>query len=384
MKRAVIALAVTLVALAAVPAALAKKVPTVPSITGAVFTTVDTHDPNYAAECKNGNPANNCNQYVAKQYVFLNGGPTKNHLSPDGVYFYAVLTPSGQSNANDGSAENLSDDYDCYKNREIVLTNGEVSAIQSSSDAGCFTSGTPFTHVFDKPFVQLAPYIDTPNPGGVYIMAVCYVGPAGTTALSAPVTPDLCKFDAFKVVADTTPPKCALISKSGTTISVSVEDTGAGLEDVDYTTSNATASFPQPLVVGATKAFYVNATKTDATQGATLKLVVTDVAGNQTVCDPLFGARKLSTSATVAAGGRTTLRNLRSDEGRLSLTTSSTKLRRAVVRVNGRTFAVVSLRPSAVFRLDLRSMLKPHRRNTVSISAAGTGGTLKIRVSNRG
>jgi len=382
MRKALIAVAAVLVALAVVPAALAKKVPTVPSITGAVYTTVDTHDANYPNECKNGNPAVNCNQYAAKQYVFLNGGPSKNHLTPDGVYFYAVLAPSGQSNANDGSPENLSDDYDCYKNREFVLTNGEVSAIQSSNDAACFTSGTPSAHTLDAPFVQLAPYADTPNPGGVYIMAVCYVGPAGTTTLQAPVTPDLCKFDAFKVLMDKSAPQCALISKSGNTISVAAQDTGAGLEDVDYTVNNATVTFPQPLVVGATTSFYINATKIDGTQGATLSLVVTDVAGNQTTCDPLFGARRVVRTAAVHAGGHTVLRNLRSDQGRLLVTTSSTQLRRAVVRVNGRTFAVLTLRPNAAVRLDLRSRLRPHRKNTISISTSGTRGTLHVRVSN--
>src|SRR3954469_15620832 len=126
MRKTGVAAMLVLFALAVVPAVQAKKVPTVPTINGAVFTTVDLHDANYPNECKNGNPAVNCNQYTAKKYVFLNGGPMHNHLTPDGVYFFVVLNPSGPANPVDGLPDNLSDDYDCYRNREFVIKNGEV------------------------------------------------------------------------------------------------------------------------------------------------------------------------------------------------------------------------------------------------------------------
>ena len=382
MQKVLVGAMPVLLALMLAPLAQAGTVPTVPSITGAVYTTVDTHDPNYASECKNGNPAVNCNQYTAKQYVYLNGGPTKNQLSPDGVYFYAVLAPSGQPDPNDGSAGNLSDDYDCYKNREIVVTNGEVSSILSSSDPSCFTSGTPLAHLFDSPFVQLYPYANTPNPGGVYIMAVCYVGPAGTTTLSAPVAPDLCKYDAFKVIADSTPPACALVSKSGTSITVAVQDAGAGLESVDYTATNATLSFPAPIAVGSTGAFYVGATKIDSSQGATLKLVVTDVAGNQTVCDPAYGAPRHAHSTMVRAGERAVFKGLRSDEARLWLKSGSAALRSATVVVDGLRFAAVSLTSGKSVRLDLGSALLHQRGNTIIVAATGKSGRLTVRISN--
>src|SRR5207249_4556863 len=43
------------------------------------------------------------------------------------------------------------------------------------------------------PFIRLAPYADTTNPGGVYIMAIC------SLAKGYPVEPRDCKYDAFKV-----------------------------------------------------------------------------------------------------------------------------------------------------------------------------------------
>jgi hypothetical protein len=352
------------------------------------------HDTAYASECHNGNPAVNCNQYSAPQYVFLNGGPTHNHLSPDGVYFYAVLAPGGQPNPSDGSAKNLSDDYDCYLNRRILISGGEVSAIYSAPDSSCFTDATAFAapHVFDSPYVQLAPYSVTSNPGGVYIMAVCYVGPNVDSRLpSGGANPDQCKYDAFKVVFDTKPPVCKLVAstKTGTgpnavtdSITVTVQDTGAGLESVDYTTTNATGDFPSPLVVGQTDAWYITATKTDLTQGATLQLTATDTAGNQIFCDPAYGLAHSVHLKTIAAGGRAVIGGLRSGETHLLLTSLASGARSVTVRVDGRRFAIVHLAARRKLRLNLQPGLLRHRGNVVSVSVSGRKGKILVRLSN--
>ena len=99
----------------------------VSAVSGAAFTTFNAHVDGAGKDvCKNS--AINCNIYGAKEYVWLNGGPTANGLGPDGQYFFAVLVPGGQPNPNDGGAKNLSDDYDAYTNRTFTVTNGEVSA----------------------------------------------------------------------------------------------------------------------------------------------------------------------------------------------------------------------------------------------------------------
>ena len=163
-------------------------------VAGAVYTTV-----NEAADgkghCKNGNPGVNCNIYDGKQYVWLNGGPASNGLRPDGQYFFAVLAPGGQPDPNDGGAKNLSDDYDAYTNRTFTVANGEVSAYSGTHD---LDSGAKGGQAIDRqpPFIRLFPYADTTNPGGVYIMAVCFIGVDGT---QYPVEPRSCKYDAFKV-----------------------------------------------------------------------------------------------------------------------------------------------------------------------------------------
>lgn len=147
---------------------------------GAVYTTVNRREG--GSHCKNGNPPINCNIYDAKPYVWLNGGPASNGLTPDGDYFFAVLSPGGQPNPNDGGANNLSDDFDAYPNRTFAVSGGELSAYGGTHDleAGAH-------------LVRLFPYADTTNPGGVYIMAVCFLG------TGYPVDPRSCKYDAFKV-----------------------------------------------------------------------------------------------------------------------------------------------------------------------------------------
>jgi hypothetical protein len=148
-------------------------------VNGAAFTTTNT-TVDGTGHCKNGNEAVNCNIYDGKTYVWMNGGPVSAGLG-DGTYFFAVLAPGGQSDANDGSPDNLSDDFDAYTNRTFTLTGGTIGPY-----AG--------THDFAGNKIRLAPYIDTTNPGGVYILAIC------SLADGYPVDASDCKYDAFKVL----------------------------------------------------------------------------------------------------------------------------------------------------------------------------------------
>jgi hypothetical protein len=142
------------------------------------------------------NSAVNCNVYRAKEYVWLNGGPTANALLPDGEYFFAVLDPGGQGNPNDGGEGNLSDDYDCYLNRRFTVTNGEVSGYFGYYCIDLY----PFKdkHSLDDGKIRLFPYAESTTSGGVYILAVCSMGDGS----SYPVRPEDCAYDAFKVMPE--------------------------------------------------------------------------------------------------------------------------------------------------------------------------------------
>jgi hypothetical protein len=153
------------------------------SVTGASFTTVNTAMDG-SGHCANGSPTVNCNLYDGKRYVWLNGGPVASALGRDGQYFFAVLAPSNQATPNDGGSKNLSDDYDAYTNRTFTIKSGKVSSYSGS-------------HSFNKTLIRLFPYADTPNPGGVYILAIC------SLAHGYPVKATDCKYDQFKVMSGT-------------------------------------------------------------------------------------------------------------------------------------------------------------------------------------
>jgi hypothetical protein len=144
---------------------------------GAAFTTVN-EAVDGPGHCLHGNPDVNCNLYDGKQYVWLNGGPVTAAL-PNGEYFFAVLSPGGQQDPNDGSPDNLSSPFDTYQNRTF------------SVDGGTITYAGSHDHSDNK--IRLAPFANTPNPGGVYILAICSLSDG------YPVESSDCKYDAFKV-----------------------------------------------------------------------------------------------------------------------------------------------------------------------------------------
>jgi hypothetical protein len=172
-------------------------------VTGAVFTTTDP-DVDGGGRCQNGNEAVNCNIYSGKPYVWLTGGPGTSSLQP-GDYFFAVLAPGGQGgnrNPNDGAPKNLSDlspttgtgAGDAWTNRVFTI-NGDGSISYGGS------------HDFDgtNHKIRLMGYDDTPNPGGVYILAICAVPSTISTTNPPGVDPAICKYDAFKVNTGTPP-----------------------------------------------------------------------------------------------------------------------------------------------------------------------------------
>jgi hypothetical protein len=143
--------------------------------------------------CLHGpSPSVNCNIYAQKEDVFLSGSPTPASLNP-GTYYFAVVSPGGQPDPNPGAADLLSSD--AAPQREFSINaSGVITNLGN--------------HVFDAVHNKLSvwPYNDTPNPGGVYILAVCLIGPGQGSAIDPvpPVVPKDCKYDAFKVKSGTT------------------------------------------------------------------------------------------------------------------------------------------------------------------------------------
>jgi hypothetical protein len=186
--------------LAAAATALVVFVPGAIGAGNAGYTTFDVA----VLGCVHGSPNGiNCNTYATKSAVYANGGPTGGKGLPDGNYYFAVLTPGSQNGGFlQGADGNLSDTTVGATTGD--LGSGDAQACRTFSVAGGLIANTyagatchHATGVDPQGnfIIALAPFDDTDNPGGVYIMAICHVGAA---------SPSDCKYDAFKV----NPPEC--------------------------------------------------------------------------------------------------------------------------------------------------------------------------------
>jgi hypothetical protein len=115
------------------------------SPSGAIFTTMPY-----------GEAVNANTQYTAKEQVFLNGGPGPNAPTwaaglPDGEYYFMVTDPSGKVLLS----------TDSLSKRKFTVVGGLIV----SADNHLWQ---PDTYRGAGGVVQLIPFDDTPNPGGVY------------------------------------------------------------------------------------------------------------------------------------------------------------------------------------------------------------------------
>ena len=155
-------------------------------VSGAIFTTDVT-----------GVPVN-LNHYTDKKDVYLNGGPGINAPDgaaglPDDTYSFQVTNPNGKKLLS-------TDDVSC---RQFTTQGGVIKTVFAG--AGC-TTGAHNTGTDGEDggkTIQLVPYDDTPNPGGVYKV---WVTPTSDLNCNAPgsrncFVPKYSKTDNFKVKA---------------------------------------------------------------------------------------------------------------------------------------------------------------------------------------
>jgi hypothetical protein len=122
---------------------------------GAIFTTV-----------KDGSEVN-FNHYAAKEDVYLDGGPgpgapqTAAGLD-DGRYVFQVTDPSGKSLLS----------TDAAKHRRFDVKGGIITAVVTDGGSKPHNTGVDVDH--SALTVQLFPYKDTPNAGGVYKVWVTF------------------------------------------------------------------------------------------------------------------------------------------------------------------------------------------------------------------
>lgn len=102
----------------------------------------------------------NLNQFPSKEDVYLDGGPGPGAPATaagldDGTYVFQVTDPSGKKLLS----------TDAAKCRRFTVVGGLITGVVAAG--GCeHNTGTDIDH--GAKTVQLFPYDDTPNPGGVY------------------------------------------------------------------------------------------------------------------------------------------------------------------------------------------------------------------------
>lgn len=146
MRKALVALGVSLLTLAALSFIVEAHAPS-----GAIFTTLaDGSEVNF-------------NIYPTKESVYLDGGPGPGAPQgaaglDNGTYVFQVTDPSGK--------QLLSEDPP--RCRQLTVLNGVITAVVPTLPApGCqHATGLDIDHGVTT--VQLMPYKNTPNPGGVY------------------------------------------------------------------------------------------------------------------------------------------------------------------------------------------------------------------------
>lgn len=174
--------------------------------------------------------------------------------------------------------------------------------------------------------------------------------------------------------ADATKPACA-ITKSilgpPKAIEITAQDTGTGLASITVkSSSNVTVTGNTGFTVGTTAAVVVTATKINQSLSSSVTLSVKDVAGNETICDPLL-------TVVIREAGKPeaeTYTGLPQAESKVAITNGTPGVRNLELNVNGTVFKVNGLKDGATTDLDISSAMHAGNDNTVTITARGKPG----------
>ncbi|HYO14125.1 MAG TPA: hypothetical protein VE685_13095 [Thermoanaerobaculia bacterium] len=155
-----------------------------------------------------------------------------------------------------------------------------------------------------------------------------------------------------------------------TRVHVLVHDPRSGLQSILVTEAvNTTVQVP-PFTEGDTVPRTVVGTKVQQNQSSRLELLVRDVAGNVTACDPIL-------TEVVRATGRPerhVYAGIPAAERFVTVLNGDPGLHALAVEVNGRKFQMTGLRPGEERTLDVGSQGPPEGTSTFSLTAHGKPG----------
>ncbi len=153
---------------------------------------------------------------------------------------------------------------------------------------------------------------------------------------------------------------------------VPVQDTGSGIKSIVLTSNavNVTLSTnPSTLVEGTTSIVTARGTKINTSTSARFEILITDMAGNSIVCDPIETVVVRENGEPVTQTHTNVLQEL----GYVKVMNRG--LKNLTINVNGKQFTVAGLRAEEVRMIDIRSAMKAGANNTISLTAYGTPGT---------
>ena len=141
------------------------------------------------------------------------------------------------------------------------------------------------------------------NASGVATFTYVGAGGAGTDNITAEYTDSAGALKTSNTVlkiweggpADTTPPTCILTATFAgppKQLQITVQDSGSGLASILVTKSQNADTVVPPFTPGTQSAVLITSTKIVQSAGSVVELVVTDMAGNKIVCDPVWAGTK--------------------------------------------------------------------------------------------
>lgn len=268
------------------------------SLSGAIFTT------NSSGSQVNGNIYDN------KTDVYLNGGPLNCHAGsglPDGTYYFQVTDPSGGTLLSDVGPNNGT----------ITVSGGVFSAYSGSHATGTGACGGIS--------VQLAPFNDTPNPGGEYKVWVTPTGSYSDGNGTFGFLSDQSKTDNFQIKVNIVPENIQITGYKFYDANVDgVQDNGEptidgwrinltdGVTNFLYTGPNGTYTFTVPANSGD---YTVSEVMANGTWHNTTPTSGTVTAGSSDAPGPIFG------NVCVGQRGGLTLGYWSNKNGQAALTT---------------------------------------------------------------
>jgi CSLREA domain-containing protein len=174
---------------------------------------------------------------------------------------------------------------------------------------------------------------------------------------------------------DTTPPTCVIkqvVNGPPKQLIIKTQDTGSGLKSIVVDTSTNALTVVPPFVPGTTAEVDVDSKKINQSQNSVVKLTVTDVAANVTVCDPVLS------SVTIRRAGqpsRQTYRHLARSESTVRLINSKPGIRTVALRVNGHALKQLRLASGQTRIVNVARWMRRGDNNTITLIARGAVGT---------